>query len=244
MAKLNLTGSALEYATFLGGSDDDKGKVIAVDKYGYAYVTGGTSGNFPTTAVIQDNMKDIYANAYVAKLNPSGDHLEYSAILGGSDYDLGTDIAVDDAENANLIGHTSSPDFPTTLGAFDITYKGSWDAFVVKLDLSSYPVPVVSETPLAILPESYALHQNYPNPFNAYTQIKYQIPHDSHVTLKIFNVTGQEIICLVDSHLEGGSYTATWNGRDVRDSEVAAGIYFCAMKAGEFSRTRKMVLLK
>jgi hypothetical protein len=94
------------------------------------------------------------------------------------------------------------------------------------------------------LPNGYVLLQNYPNPFNPYTQIKYDIPKNSHVTLKIFNIAGQEIVTLVDEAHVAGYYTTTWNGCDTQGSEVSAGIYFCSMKAGEFTQTRKMVLLK
>jgi hypothetical protein len=103
---------------------------------------------------------------------------------------------------------------------------------------------VVSATPTARLPTTFALSQNYPNPFNPNTEIKYQIPKDGRVIMKIYNVMGQEVVTLVDGDLETGYYTATWNARNSRGSEVSAGIYFCRMKAGEFSQTRKMVLIK
>ncbi len=103
---------------------------------------------------------------------------------------------------------------------------------------------VVSATPIAVLPTTFALSQNYPNPFNPNTEIKYQLPEDSRVVLKIHNVMGQEVATLVNADLKAGYYTATWNARDSRGAEVSAGIYFCTMKAGEFSKTRKMVLIK
>jgi hypothetical protein len=103
---------------------------------------------------------------------------------------------------------------------------------------------VVSATPTASLPTSFAVSQNYPNPFNPNTEIKYQIPEDSRVVVKIFNVTGQEVVTLMNQDLKAGYYTATWNARDAGGQEVSAGIYFCTMKAGEFSQTVKMVLLR
>lgn len=103
---------------------------------------------------------------------------------------------------------------------------------------------VVSATPTAVLPKSFALSQNYPNPFNPNTEIKYQIPKGSRVVIEIYNEMGQEVVTLVDADLETGYYTAIWNARDSRGSEVSPGIYFCRMKAGEFSQTRKMVLIK
>ena len=102
---------------------------------------------------------------------------------------------------------------------------------------------VISATPLAMLPKAFALSQNYPNPFNPNTEIKYQIPKDSRVVMKIYNVMGQEVVTLVDAELKAGYYTATWNARNFQGSEISAGIYFCRLNAGEFSQTRKMVLV-
>jgi flagellar hook assembly protein FlgD len=95
-----------------------------------------------------------------------------------------------------------------------------------------------------MLPTAFALSQNYPNPFNPNTEIKYQIPENSRVALKIYNVMGQEVVSLMDKDLKAGYYTATWDARNASGHEVSAGIYFCTMQAGEFSQTVKMVLLK
>jgi 1-phosphatidylinositol phosphodiesterase len=95
-----------------------------------------------------------------------------------------------------------------------------------------------------LIPIECSLSQCYPNPFNPETEFKYQIPEDAHVILNIYNTMGQEIITLVDTDLEAGSYTVTWNGRDSHGTEVSAGIYFCTMQAGEYRQTRKMVLLR
>jgi hypothetical protein len=103
---------------------------------------------------------------------------------------------------------------------------------------------VVSATPTAMLPTTFALSQNYPNPFNPNTEIKYQIPEDSRVVLKIHNVMGQEVATLMDADVKAGYYTATWDARDVSGQQVSAGIYFCTMQAGEYNQTVKMVLLK
>jgi methionine-rich copper-binding protein CopC len=103
---------------------------------------------------------------------------------------------------------------------------------------------LVSATPTEMLPTAFALSQNYPNPFNPNTEIKYQIPENSRVALKIYNVMGQEVVSLMDKDLKAGYYTATWDARNASGHEVSAGIYFCTMQAGEFSQTVKMVLLK
>src|SRR2546422_760404 len=135
VTKLNATGSALVYSTYLGGGDDDEGFGMAVDATGNAYVTGQTlSTNFPTTA---DTVQPGFAgtiDAFMTKLNPTGSGLVYSTYLGGDSDDLGNGIAVDATGNAYVTGLTFSTNFPTTPGAFQTTPKFASDAFVVKLN--------------------------------------------------------------------------------------------------------------
>jgi len=140
VTKLNPTGTALIYSTFLGGSDFDTGVGIAVDASGNAYVTGSTaSTNFPTTAgAFQTTLAGpgggSLTDAFVTKLNPTGTALVYSTYLGGRDFDNGEEVAVDAAGNAYVTGRTSSTDFPTTVAAFQTTSAGGGDAFVTKLN--------------------------------------------------------------------------------------------------------------
>jgi uncharacterized protein (TIGR03437 family) len=108
----------LSYSTFLGGMGEEAVRAIAVDAAGNAYLTGVTSSlNFPSanpTGVILGGGVE----AFVAKLNPTGTALVYSSYYGGKRLETGTDIAVDAAGNAYLLGITNSTDFPTTSGAF------------------------------------------------------------------------------------------------------------------------------
>jgi hypothetical protein len=98
--------------------------------------------------------------------------------------------------------------------------------------------PVLA-TPTVNLPTDFALHQNYPNPFNPYTDIKYDIPKDMHVTLSVYNVLGAEVATLVDADQEANFYTVRWEAKD-----LASGVYFCTITAGNFKAVKKMVLLK
>ncbi|MCK4272804.1 T9SS type A sorting domain-containing protein [bacterium] len=99
----------------------------------------------------------------------------------------------------------------------------------------------VTATPLAsgAVPGEFALLQNYPNPFNASTVIRYQLASDEHVTLKIYNIQGQEVASLVDADQKAGMYTVNWTGKD-----VSSGMYIYTLTAGDFSDTKKMVFLK
>lgn len=89
------------------------------------------------------------------------------------------------------------------------------------------------------LPASFTLSQNYPNPFNPSTVISYSVPKESMVTLKVFNLLGQEVATLVNSNQKAGSYNITFNA-----SKLSTGIYFYSLKANGFTSTKKMMLVK
>jgi hypothetical protein len=135
MVRVNISGSALVYASFLGGSDDDWGNENAVDASGAVYITGGTcSSDFPTPGAF-DPSYNGGCDAFVAKVNPSGSALVYASFLGGSDIDWGNGITVDASGAVYITGGTYSSDFPTP-GAFDPSYNGDCDAFVAKVNPS------------------------------------------------------------------------------------------------------------
>ena len=120
----------LVYSTFLGGSTNDESQDITVDASGNAYVTGSTQQlifpiDFPTTVGAFDTTHNGNIDAFVTKLNPAGSALVYSTFLGGSNDEFGRGIAVDSSGSAYVTGITASPNFPTTVGAFDATLDGA-----------------------------------------------------------------------------------------------------------------------
>jgi hypothetical protein len=146
VAKLNASGSALIYSTYLGGSGSDGGTGIAIDSSGNAYVTGFTdSTDFPVTAGAFDTSiatqpgGGCYSapgpceDAFVAKLNASGSALVYSTYLGGSGDDTAYGIAVDSSQSAYVVGVTGSTDFPT-VNPLQATLEADGNAFVSKLN--------------------------------------------------------------------------------------------------------------
>lgn len=139
VAKLNPTGTALEYATYLGGNSGSGLTFdLAVDGAGYAYLTGFTSSpDFPVTPGAFDPVLTGPADAFVVKLNPTGTSLVYATFLGSADSDRGNSITIDGAGSAYVTGMTLGNDFPTTPGAFQTGLNGGsgdQDAFVVKLN--------------------------------------------------------------------------------------------------------------
>ena len=100
------------------------------------------------------------------------------------------------------------------------------------------PIGVVDED-VAQLPTTVQLKQNFPNPFNPVTSIEYTIPFEDKIVLTIYNILGEEVTRLVDEKQFAGHYEVTWNA-----ANTASGIYFYKLQSGDFSLTKKMVLLK
>lgn len=141
VTKLNPTGTAPIYSSYLGGSSQDAGLGITVDSLGSAYVTGSSqSTDFPTTAGAFQTASHNPGGqqGFVAKFKSDGSGLEYSTYLGGSNGsgDRGSAIAVDSLGEAYVVGNATSTDFPVTAGAFQTSLKGDSDAFVTKLNPS------------------------------------------------------------------------------------------------------------
>ncbi len=134
--KLNSAGTALSYATFLGGSADDFAADVYVNGSGEAYVAGRTeSGNFPTTAGVYQTSLGGTSDAFVAKLNATGTALTYSTYVGKSGWDYATGITVNTNGEAYIAGRTQSTNFPTTSNAYQAAWGGgSWDIFASVLN--------------------------------------------------------------------------------------------------------------
>lgn len=135
VARLNRTGSQLSYVTFLGGSQDEWIRGIALDKSGAAYLALETqSADFPATEGAYAGQYRGSSDVAVVKLSPDGSSLVYATFLGGNQADGGRSIVVDAAGQAYITGYTYSPDFPTTAGAYQRSYNGYSDVFVARLD--------------------------------------------------------------------------------------------------------------
>jgi hypothetical protein len=135
VTKFDAAGAVRLYSTYLGGMNNDVAYDVAVDPVGCAYATGGTqSPNYPSTAGSFDPTFNGSTDAFLTKLNPMGNGLVYSGFLGNDPQERGDSVALDFANCAYVTGRTNSPGFPTTPGAFDVTYNGMQDAFVTKIN--------------------------------------------------------------------------------------------------------------
>jgi len=103
---------------------------------------------------------------------------------------------------------------------------------------------VKTENAAAEIPDHFALLQNYPNPFNPQTKIEYALSRDADVKLTIYNILGEQVNVLVDEHQTAGYKKVYWDGRDQRGEEVTSGVYFYRLETKEFSKVKKMLLVK
>ena len=121
--------------------------------------------------------------------------------------------------------------FPDSLHGFGVGTDGA----IIKYKHSISSVQDEEE----YIPEKFILQQNYPNPFNPSTKIKYQIPEINFVTLKVYDVLGNEIVTLVNEEKPIGSYEVGFDA-----TSLSSGIYFYKLQAGDFISTKKMILMK
>ncbi len=135
VAKLNATGAALIFSTYLGGSSADGGSSIAIDSAGNAYVTGITlSTDFPTAKAFQPSIGGSI-NAFLTKLNPTGNALVYSTYIGGNNQDWGIGLGIDASANAIVVGFTLSANYPLVNPVQILDLQGSnGSAFVTKVN--------------------------------------------------------------------------------------------------------------
>ena len=97
----------------------------------------------------------------------------------------------------------------------------------------------LSELSQNIIPKEYKLSQNYPNPFNPSTTICFNLPLRSHVLLQVYDLLGRKVATMVNENLKAGSHTAVWNA-----TGFASGVYLYRLQAGDYSQTKKLVLLR
>jgi len=146
-----------------------------------------------------------------------------------------------------LEGYNGSAQFRFHFGSDSyVTYEGWYIDNVIVYTLPG--VGVDESAPLSSLPKTCQLFQNYPNPFNPVTTIRYQLSADggprTAVTLKVYNILGQEVRNLVEDYQKSGYYQISWDGRSDQGKGVGSGVYFYRLKTPGYVKTMKMILLR
>jgi hypothetical protein len=179
--------------------------------------------------------------------------LTWNSVAGIARYHLqvSTDSTFNNDSTASFVFNDTLPPSATSylLTGLAPGRKYYWEVFAYTIYGYSYPVtpvwwfrtqPVVGVGGMPPwIPATYALYQNHPNPFNPETEIRYQLPETSPVTLRIYNVLGEQVIGLVEGVQSPGMHTVRWNA-----SGQPGGVYFYRLTAGAFSETKRMVLIR
>jgi hypothetical protein len=166
--------------------------------------------------------------------------------------ELSTDTLIIEGWNGSSKEYTRTFERITTWQILDLNYNNINKA-IIKIEPSGNggltdfnfdnlfieDSSIVADDSTIVIPKSYNLSQNYPNPFNPSTVINYQIPHAAKVTIKIYDIIGNEVSTLVDGHKAVGSYSVTYNA-----SDLASGIYIYELRSNEFISRNKMMLIK
>jgi len=147
----------------------------------------------------------------------------------------GTDWMVYDASNSGLPGNWIGC---ITIDEFNNKWIGTYEGLAVFNENGIVSVDD-DKTLQVTIPNDYLLYQNYPNPFNPVTKIKYSVPQFTQVTIKVFDMLGNEIETLISEEKQAGTYEITWYAES-----LPSGIYFYRLQAGSFVETKKMVLMK
>ena len=211
--KYNSTGSQQWITRYHGpfNTSNDYAHSIALSPNGFIYVTGGSNNSSITTTDI-----------VTIKYNMSGDQQWMKSYSGtGNGGDMGYQIEIYDTDFIYVSGNSEG----ISAGQDYITIK--------------YEKTTGITTNPGSIPNSFRLYQNYPNPFNPSTKIKFDIPEQVGVSLKIYNLLGKEIATLLNRKLDAGTYEYEWNA-----SHLPSGVYFYSIQAGKHRETKKLVLSK
>ena len=159
------------------------------------------------------------------------------SIATESDLPLGMEFALLDIPNRIVIQNIFSESIAITEGlgsGYDVTIIAGDEQYVQDM------IRELQET----IPENFYLSQNYPNPFNPTTKIDFTLPRSADVSIIIYNLMGQQVNVLMNSNLDYGYHTVTWNGLDQFGRPVSSGVYFSELRTRTFRQTKKMLLLK
>ena len=265
--KYNSAGDLMWFANYYNVSTNDGAEDIAVDNLGNVFVTGSSQNSGATTsdyatvkynsdgaeqwasrytglggtigmsgadAIALDSFGNVYVTGHSEGANFGGDGYDYATIkyntsgiqqwairFNSTESDWATSIYVD-SNGKVIVAGESYLNGNSTIG-------------IIKYSQSPTDVQEISSK----VPENFYLFQNYPNPFNPSTKIKYTIAQDGFVTLKVFDILGNEIKILFNSYQNSGNYEIVLDG-----SELSSGIYYYKLQSGDFVAVKKLVLTK
>ena len=244
----NTLGSASLYIWNYCYSVVAKNNIFVNDGFNASGTASSIYDNYSTSNLKSDR-NDLYFQPYFGNclVNIAGTHYETmedwqktgndSNSISEMPHFIDGDLHIDASISTNLESHG------IPLDGIDVDFdwsKRRTDSTDIGADEFDGSAPSSVEGVGDItFPTAYVLNQNYPNPFNPSTTIQYELPKQSFVTMKIFDVLGREVAVLVNEKQGRGTHSIVFNANSLQ-----SGIYFCRLTAGSFSNTKKMLLVK
>ena len=202
--------------------------------------TATLDGSSVTTFVSDDTLVPVELLSFTA--NSIQDKIQLSWITATEKNNKGFEVqrSIDKKEFAT-IGYVKGMGTTTEKQSYSFVDQASGEKLFYRLKQldfdGTFEYSVIVE--VSTTPRTFSLSQNYPNPFNPVTQIKYSIPEDSYISLKVYNLVGEEVAALFGGNQKAGNHVASFDG-----SEIAGGVYFYQLRANNFTETKKLIILK
>ena len=227
----------------------------AGERFGLVLAEHGTGnmvsiiGNSPIDLVVQDP-----EGRFISKETQQIPKAGYAEVDIDGDGEAEDEIVIFDAVGGNYSVQVVPEANADPSATYSVLFVADGITTVLAQDVAIRDIPAepyntdyttdVAEATTPALPEQFLLSQNYPNPFNPTTTFEFALPKPARVTLRIYNLRGQEIRTLVDAQKAAGRHRVTWNGEDRHGNRVASGVYVYQLKTEEFVATRKLILLR
>ncbi len=236
-------GAFVVNGTFnIGGADTIEGVQKFIVNPGATFGIGSPDGIVAADAAIPDsgNIQNDSARVFSSEANYVYNGTS-SQVTGSGLPSTVNNLTIDNADTVTLSQETTiNGTLSLVAGLFNNTIPftlGSGGK--VSITGGKLLVPTAVNSVTSNIPKQFSLEQNYPNPFNPSTEIKYGLPKAAFVTLRVYNVLGQEVATLVNEHQNAGHYDLSFNM-----DRFASGVYFYMLRAGNFVATKKMMLIK
>ena len=240
ITKLGRDGAPVIWSSFLGGVASDFIFNLIVDPSGNLLVTGrADSPEFPTTDDGYSMAFGGEGDVFLTKIAPTGDEVLYGTFLGGSQYDVGWGIELDEHRNPVISGYTWSPDFPTTPLAYDVYFDGHTDVFVAHLDIGAI---ASIEDPIQAS-EVSGICRAHPNPASGNTCISFEGKARSEVRLMIYDARGRRVCDIRKGQMPAGAHTIEWDGTNAEGQKLSSGMYLYELHLGDTVDHGKLILV-
>jgi hypothetical protein len=175
-------------------------------------------------------------------IDPDGDEVVYSFVISKSEFFEDSISVVGIADTFYLLKDTTLS--PNTSYFWRIVASDTREGYSTSPIGQFTTSNILSIDDEKKIPLTYELHQNYPNPFNPITTIRFDLPHSRNVMIEVFDILGRRVTVLANGIIDAGYHSIVWNGRNQNSETISSGVYFYRITAGNYVKTRRMLMLK